>query len=245
MKRNHLFASAAIGAVLVVTLPVQAQILGGGMHGGASSMQSARFGGGFGPMHSAVSSQTDLSASTRARVDGLGRVDRTAKTGTQEAGQDAGRAKTDAVVAGRGAVGASESAASKASDTAFGATRAAAGATAATRVTAAGQSEAQVRSVDATGAVVGGLSTTEGSGTKAATGTSKPEPLKPDTVGRPPHSSATPAPQPKSEGASNGAETARSTGGQGEIDTNASTAVSASAHWPVPEKGPKTNGRPR
>ena len=33
MKRNHLFASAAIGAVLTVTLPAQAQILGGGMHG--------------------------------------------------------------------------------------------------------------------------------------------------------------------------------------------------------------------
>lgn len=236
MKRNHLFASAAIGAVLVVTLPVHAQILGGGMHGGASSMQSARFGGGFGPMHSAVSSQTDLSASARAgaQVDGLGRVDRTAKTGTQEAGRDAGRAKADAVVAGRGAVGASESAASKASDTALGATRAAAGATAATRVTAAGQSEAQVRSVDAAGAVAGGLSTTGRSGTKAAPGTAKPssgEPVKPaDTAGRPPHSSDTPAPQPKSEGRSNGAETARSTSSQGEIDTNASAAVSASAH---------------
>jgi hypothetical protein len=234
MKRNHLLASAAIGAVLVVTLPVHAQTLGGGMHGGVSSMQSARFGGGFGPMHSAAGSQTDLSASARAgaRVDGLGRVDRTAKTGMQEAGRNAGRAKADAAVAARGAVGASESAASKVSDTAFGATRAAAGATAATSVTAAGQSEAQLRSVDAAGAVAGGLSTTEGSGTKAATGTSKPspgEPVKPDRAGRPPHSSATPAPQPKSEGRSNGAETARSTGSQSEIDTNASAAVSASA----------------
>ena len=235
MKRNHLFASVAIGAVLVMTLPVQAQILGGGMRGGVSSMQSARFGGGFGPMHGAVSSQTDVSASARAgaRFDGFGRVDRTAKTVTQEADRDAGRAKADALVAGRGAVGASESAASKASDTAFGATRGAAGAPAATGVTAAGQSEAQVRSVDAAGAVAGGLSTTEGSGTKAATGTSKPspgEPLKPDRAGRPPHSSATPAPQAKSEGASNGAETPRSTGSQGEIDTNASAALSASAH---------------
>jgi hypothetical protein len=234
MKRNHLFASAAIGAVLVVTLPVHAQILGGGMHGGVSSMQSARFDGGFGPTHSAVSSQTDLSGSARAgaRADRLGRVDRTAKTGTQEAGRDAGRAKADAVVADRGAVGASESAMSKASDTAFGQTRAAAGATAATNGTAAGPSEAQARSVDAAGAVAGGLSTTEGSGTKAATRTSKPspgEPVKPDRAGRPPHSSATSAPQPKSEGGSNGAETGRSTGSQGGIDTTASAAVRASA----------------
>jgi hypothetical protein len=235
MKRNHLFASAAIGAVLVVTLPVHAQTLGGGMRGGVSSMQSARFGGGFGSMHSAVSSQTDLSASARAgaRVDGLGRVDRTAKTGTQEAGRDAGRAKADAVVAGRGAVGASESAGSKASEAASGATRAAAGSTAATSVTAAGQGEAQVRSAAAAGKVAGGLSSTEGLGTKAATGTFKPslgEPVKPDSTGGPSHSSATPAPQPKSEGGGNGAETSRSTGSKGEIDTNAAAAVSASAH---------------
>jgi hypothetical protein len=218
MKRNHLFASAAIGAVLVVTLPVHAQGLGGGLHGAVGSMQSARFGGGFPPTRSAVSSQTDLSASARtgARVDGLGRVERTAKTGMQEAGRDAGRANADAAVAARGAVGASESAASKASDTALGATRAAAGTTAATSVTAAGQSEAQVRSVHAAGAVAGGLSTTEGSGTKAATAISKPspgEPLKPDRAGRPPHLSSTPLAATE----------------KGKIDTNASAAVNASA----------------
>jgi len=221
--------------VLVATLPVHAQILGGGMHGGVSGMQTARFGGGFGPMRSAATSQTDLSASARAggRVDGLGRVDRTAKTGTQEADRDAGRAKTNAVAAGRGAASPGEFEANKASDAALGRTRAAAGSTAAASVTAAGQGEAQVRNVEAPGAVAGGLSTTEGSGTKAATGTSKPspgEPLKPDRAGRPPHSSAAPAPQPKSESASDGAETPRSTGSQGEIDTNASAAVSASAH---------------
>jgi hypothetical protein len=233
MKRNHLFASAAVGAVLVVTLPVHAQVLGGGMHSGASSVQSARIAGGSGPMRSALSSQTNLSASARAgaRVDGLGRIDQTAKTGTQEAGRDAGRAKADAAM-GRGAMGVSESAKSGASDTAFGVTRAAAGATTATSVTAAGQSEARVRSVDTAGAVAGGLSTTEGLGTKAATVSAKPspgDPLKPDTAGRSSQSSATPAPQPKSEGGTNGAETARNTGSQGEIGTNASTAVGASA----------------
>jgi hypothetical protein len=202
MKRNHLFASAAIGFMLVATLPVQAQRLGGGLHGGVSSIQSAR----LGPTRDSVNSQTDLSASARAgaRVDGLGRADQTAKTGLQEAGRDAGRAKADAVVAGRGAVGASESATSRASDTAFGATRVATG------VTATGQSEARVRSVDTTRAVAGGVSTTAGSGTKAATGTSKPsahEPRKPDSAVRPLHSSLA-----------------------GETDANASAAVSASAH---------------
>jgi hypothetical protein len=191
MKSNHLFASAAIGAVLVVTLPVQAQPLGGGLHGGVSSMQSARFG------------QTDLSASARAgvRADGLGRVDQTAKTGTQEAARDAGRAKANAVVAGRGTVAASESATSKASEAASGATRAAASSISATSVTAAGQGEAQVRSVGATRALAGGVSSTEGLGTKAGTGTSKPlatEPRKPDSAGV--------------------------------INANASAAVSASAH---------------
>ena len=41
MKTNHLLASAAISAMLVVTLPAHAQILGGGMHGGVGGMQSA------------------------------------------------------------------------------------------------------------------------------------------------------------------------------------------------------------
>jgi hypothetical protein len=233
MKRNHLFASAAIGAVLAATLPVHAQMLGGGVHGGVSSTQSARLGGGFRPTHSAVSNQTDLSAAARAgaRVDEFGRVDRTAQTGTRDAGRHAGRAMADAAVAGRGAIGAGESDASKANGVALGATRAAAGSTATTSVTATGQGQAQARNVDAAGATASGLSAAEGSGTKAATGNSKPsagQPMKPDGAGSPGHSSAAPAPQPKS--GSNGAEIARSTGSQGEIDTNASGALSASAH---------------
>ena len=93
MKTNHLFASAAYAAALVVALPAHAQILGGGMHGGVSGMQTATFGGGFGTPRSAVSGQTDLSASARARgrVDGLGRLDRTAQSGTQQAARDAER----------------------------------------------------------------------------------------------------------------------------------------------------------
>lgn len=240
MKRNHLFASAAIGAVFVVTLPAQAQILGGGMHGGVSGMQTATFGGGVGALHSAASSQTDLSASARARgrVDGLGRLDRTAKTGTQQAARDAGRAKADASVAGRGAVSAGEFEATKASDAALGTTRAAAGSTAAAGVTAAARGERQVRNVDAPGAVAGGLSTTEAAGTKTEAGNSKPsagQPVKPDSAGGPPHSSAThdrgsPTPEPKSEAGSHSGEMARSSGSHGAIDANASAAENASAH---------------
>lgn len=226
MKRNHLFASAAIGAVLVVTLPVHAQIPGGGLHGGVSSMQSARVGGAFGPVHGAAGSQTDLSTSARAgaRVDGLGRLDRTAKTGAQEAGGDAGRVKADAVVAGRSAVGAGESEASRASAAALGTTRAAAGSTAATSVTAAGHGEAQVRSVEAAGTVAGKLSTTEMSGTKAATGTSRPSPLEPVKPAR-----AGSLPAPKTAVGSHSGETVRSTGSHGEIAANTSAAVDASA----------------
>ena len=242
MKRNHLFASAAIGAVLAVTLPAQAQILGGGTRGGVSGMQTATFGGGFGAPHGAVRSQTDLSASGRARgqVDGLGRLDRTAKTGTQQAARDAGRAKADAAVAGRGAVSAGEFEATKVSDAARGTSRAAAGSTAAASATAAGQSETAVRKVDAPGAVAGGLSTTEASGTKteAAAANSKPsagQPVKADNPGSSPHPSAShdrgsPAPEPKSEAGSHSGEAVRSSGSHGAIDANASAVENASAH---------------
>jgi len=238
MKRNHLFASAAIGAVLAGTLPAQAQILGGGTHGGVSGMQTATFGGGFGAPHSAARSQTDLSASARARgqVDGLGRLDRTAKTGTQQAAHDAERAKGNAVVAGRGAVSAGQFEATKASDAALGTSRAAVDSTAPS-VTSAGQGETQVRYVDAPSAVAGGLSTAEASGIKTEAANSKPlavQPVKPDRAGGSPHSSAahdrgSPAPESQSEGGSHSGETARSSGSHVAIDANASAAENASA----------------
>ena len=206
MKRNHLFASAAIACCVGCDAACSCAD-SGWRHARRGNQHAVSHGSVVGsvPVRSAASSQTDLSASARAggRVDGLGRVDRTAKTGGAR-----GRSRCRARQGGcrrRGPErrGAGESAASKASDAALGTTRAAAGATAATSVTAAGQGEAQVRSVDAAGAVAGGLSITEESRTKAATGSSKPspgEPVKPDTAGRPSHSSATPAPQPKTEG---------------------------------------------
>jgi trimeric autotransporter adhesin len=240
MKRNHLFASAAIGAVLAVMLPAQAQILGGGMRGGVSGVQTATFGGEFGTLHSAANSQTDLSASARARggVDGLGRLDRTAKTRTEETGRDARRAKADAAVAGRGAVSAGEFEATKASDAARGTTRATAASTAATSATAVGQGETPVRKVGALGAVAGGLSTAEASGMKTEAANSTPsavQPVKPDRAGGSPHASAahdrgSPTPESKSQGGSRSGETARSSGSHVAIDANASTAEDASAH---------------
>jgi hypothetical protein len=239
MKTNHLFASAAYAAVLVAALPAHAQILGGGMHGGVTGMQAATFGGGFGAVGRSASGRTDLSASGRAdgRVDGVGRVDRTAKEGTQEAARDAGHAKADAAVAGRQTVGAGEFEASKAGNAALGTTRAAAGSTAATSVTAAGQGEAQARNVDAVGALGGGLSATEVPGAKLGAGNPKPSAgqpaatTKPDSLGTPRHSSASgdsvsSAPSTKT---SNGDETRRSAGSQGEADANASASVNASA----------------
>jgi hypothetical protein len=227
MKRNHLFASAAIGAVLTVTLPAQAQIRGGGVHGAVSAMQTSTFHGGLGPMHSAASNQADLSASGRAgaRVDGLRRVDRTANAGAQAAAGDARRAKDNAAIAGRETVGAGETEASKASNAALVTTRAAASSTAAASVAAAGQGKTQVRNVDTVGAVAGGLSASAG---KSVTTT------KPEGASRPPHSSGTSgrgSPASKSEGANNGGDTPRGAGTHGgETDADASASVNASTH---------------
>ena len=241
MNRNHLFATAAITALLAGTLPAQAQMLGGGVRGGASGMQPAAFGGGFATMHSAGTRQTDLSASGRAgaRVDGLGHVDRTAKTETQGAGRAADAAKSDTAVAGRKTVGAGEFEASKASDVALGTTRAAAGSTAGIGATAAGQGQAQVRNADATGVVAGGPSTTEVSGTRTDAGNSKPsaaQPAKatqPDSPGASRHSSptresASSAMNSESSSLGTGGETAASAGARGETDANASASVNAS-----------------
>jgi hypothetical protein len=240
MNRNHLFATAAITALLAGTLPAQAQMLGGGVRGGVSGMQPAAFGGGFATTH-AGTRQTDLSASGRAgaRVDGPGRVVQTAKTGTQGAARAADAAKADTAAAGRETVGAGEFEASTASDAALGTTRAAAGSTAGISATAPGQGQAQVRNADATGVVAGGPSTTEVSGTRTDAGNSKPsaaQPAKatqPDSPGASRHSSptresASSATNSESSGLGTGGETAASAGARGETDANASASVDAS-----------------
>jgi hypothetical protein len=237
MKTKHLYASAALAAVLVVALPTQAQVLGGVMHGGVSGMPAPTFGGGLGAMGSVASGGTDLSASGRAggRVEGLGRVDRTATAGAQEAARDARHAKAAAAAAGRQTVGAGESEASKASNAGLATARAAARTGTATSVTAAGQGEAQARNID-TGAAVAGLAAAESSGAKADN--SKPlsgQPVampKPDGLGIPRQSSPSGdsvLPAPQSTGSSVAGETTRSPGTLGDTDGNASASVNASA----------------
>jgi hypothetical protein len=242
MKTNHLFASAALTAVWVAASYAHAQILGGAMHGGASSTQAATFGGGFGTLGSTASGRADLSSSGPAggRVDGLGHVDRTAKAGAQAAARDAGRTKADTAAAGRQAVGAGGYEASKASNGALGTARAATGATATTGVTAAGQGETQVRDVSTADAVASGLPATQALGRKPQAGSSGPSARQPVTTTKPdsldtPRPSSTPgdsgssAPNPKSTGSSNGGEIPRGASTHGETDANASASVDASA----------------
>jgi hypothetical protein len=224
MKTNHLLASVAFTAVLIVTLPAHAQLLGGGMHGGVTSMQAATFGGGIGTPGSAASGRTDASDSARAggRVPGVGRVDRTARAAEQESGHDVRGTKTDAAVADRRSVATG--------DAAVGTTRAAAGTAAATGVSAAGQGEAQARNVDAAGAAAGGLAVTEEPRTKAKADSSKPstsQPArtsKPDSPRTPRHSSPT-----GNEPTGNDGKTPRSAGPHGGTNADVSADASASA----------------
>jgi hypothetical protein len=218
MRTNHLLASAAFAAVLVVTVPAHAQLLGGGMHGGVTSMQAATFGSGIGTRGAAASGQTDASDSARAggRVHGVARGDRTAKAAAQATGRDVRGAKTDAAVAGRQSVATGNAA--------MGTTRAAAGTAAATSASAAGQGEAQARHVDTAGAVAGGLSVTE-EPRKAKADSSKPSTNQPARTSKP-DSPSTPRHSPP---AGNGGETPRSAGPRGEANADASASVSASA----------------
>ena len=185
MKRNHLFASAAIATALIVTLPAQAQILGGGLNGAVHGMPPSAVGSGFASFRGVNS--TDLSASGQAatRVDGLGRVDRTAVASAHEAGRDAGRAKADATRAGRQAVGAGEAEVSKADTAARGTARAVTQTAAAATVTAAAEGGAQTRNLDSTAGVAGGLSSTKPPATTPHTGGSEPSLNQPVTTKKP------------------------------------------------------------
>jgi hypothetical protein len=225
MKTNHLFASAAIAAVLAGALPAQAQILGGGIHGGVTDMQAATFGGGLAPVHSAASGQTDLSAAGRAgaRVNGLDRVDRPAKTATHEAVRDAGDTKASAAGALRESVGAGESAASTASKAAQGTARAAVGSAAATGVTAAGQAEASAANVDTVGAGAGALSVGEVPRAKAEPGSSKHSSGQPVTTTKPNGAGSTRHSSTERDNALRGPDTHE------EADANASASANASA----------------
>lgn len=111
MKTNHLFASAAIAAVLVMTAPAQAQILGGAARGGA-------FAGSFGSVSGmgsangrmAVGSDTSLRGNTHAQhtaaeeprqASKIGVHASDAASGTVRAGRDSSEAvEQEAIVSG-------------------------------------------------------------------------------------------------------------------------------------------------
>jgi hypothetical protein len=106
MRTNHLFASAAIAAVLVATAPAQAQRLGGGVHGGLSARQGATFAEGFGRVHGGAGGEASASATGRAgvRTQQTDRVGTAAKAGAHDSVRGAQTVKGDAQATGRGAM---------------------------------------------------------------------------------------------------------------------------------------------
>ena len=145
MRTNHLFASAAIAAVLVATGPAQAQRLGGGVHGGLSARQGATFAEGFGRVHGGVSGQASSSATGRAgvRPQQMERVGMAAQTGAHDSVRGAQTIKGDAEATGRGALRAGVSGAAKADSDAKATTAATAQSVGQANLAAAGESGMQ------------------------------------------------------------------------------------------------------
>lgn len=118
MRTNHLFASAAIAAVLVATAPAQAQRLGGGVHGGLSARQGATFAEGFGRVHGGAGGEASASATGRAGVhtQQTDRVGTAAKAGAHDFVRGAQTVKGNAEATGRGAMQTGVSGAAKAAN---------------------------------------------------------------------------------------------------------------------------------
>ena len=93
MKMQHLFASAAIAAVVTFTTPLQAQILGGGARGGVGGALGGSFGRGGADLGGTMNG--DAQGSLRGHGIGQERVGRTERgtateaRRTQHAGVDA------------------------------------------------------------------------------------------------------------------------------------------------------------
>jgi hypothetical protein len=70
MNRNHLFASAAVAAVLVMTAPAHAQVHGGGVRGGAGGAFAGGIGGmrGMGEVRGGMSAAADTSLHENVRA---------------------------------------------------------------------------------------------------------------------------------------------------------------------------------
>ncbi len=101
MKTNLLFASAAVAAVLVMTAPAHAQLLGAGARGGAGGALAGSFGGaggvggegGMTDMNGRMSAASD--ASLRGGFPRRG-VDRSARTAATAGARATGAANTAA-----------------------------------------------------------------------------------------------------------------------------------------------------
>ena len=94
MKTNHLFASAAIAAVLAMASPAQAQLLGGGARGGAGGALGGAFGPGAGDLRGnmTASMNSEAGGHVNGRADRtVGRADRTVKGDAQGAAARAGQ----------------------------------------------------------------------------------------------------------------------------------------------------------
>jgi hypothetical protein len=237
MKANHLFASAALATVLLAALPAHA-ILGGAVRGGVSGTQAATFGSGFGTAGTSASGNSDLSGYGRAggRVDRIGHLDQTTRAAKEGVSRDAGNTRTDTIATGRQAVGTGEFEASHASSAALGTVQGAAGSRAATSATAVGQTQAQDRNADVSGAVAGGLSAAEGAGTKPEPGSTTSSPgtvKKAESPGASPNSpkgnDRSSAPKSKTGGSTTSRETARGGGTHGAPEANFSADMDASA----------------
>ena len=160
MRTNHLFASAAIAAVLVATAPAQAQPLGGAVHGGFSARQGATFADGFGRAHSGANDEASASTTGRAavRTQGTERVDTAAKTGEHDSARTADATKDNVLAASHGALQTAASGAAKAETGANSTTAATADSLGRTSVTAAGQGRVQAGSMSAGSEVAGVVS---------------------------------------------------------------------------------------
>ncbi|GAC1697389.1 MAG: hypothetical protein PVS2B3_08830 [Steroidobacteraceae bacterium] len=226
VNRNQLFSRAVIAAALVVTLPAHAQLLGGGMHGGLTSMQGATVGGGFGTVHGTGGGDAEFSANNRA--------ERIAGAGARDANRAAGHAATDASMSGQRATGAAQTAASRARDGAQGTAGTAEGSVSAIGAAGVTQSESQSRTLDVAGSGASALSFRGTPAAKPEAGdaskpsTAKPQATRPNGAGAPRH----PDTQPRHGGDTpRGGTTHGGTtqSGTTQSDTNAGASASASA----------------
>ncbi|HEX4388461.1 MAG TPA: hypothetical protein VH109_07530, partial [Steroidobacteraceae bacterium] len=160
MRTNHLFASAAIAAVLVATAPAQAQRLGGAVHGGLSARQGATFTDGFGRVHGGVGGEATASATGRAgvRTQQTDRVGTAAKAGVHDSVRGAQTIKGDAEATGRGAMQTSVSGAAKANNEGKATTAATADSVGRANLPTLGESEVQGGKLSARGESAGAIS---------------------------------------------------------------------------------------